>query len=276
MRALLLPIFFMLAFSSFAQKGITLSKGQQFVVKTTSTQEADMGMGMEMKNNSSSQNSFIVLDADNNNYSISSTLTGLKMAIDFMGQSTTYDSDLKSDTASEIGKTVKNLFIPDTVLVNKLTAEVISDKKKESPEKEEGGNPMEAMFEMLGNSNSDASVADAFFIIPAGMKVGSSWTDSSSSKDQKTIRNYTISSIEKNIATVSLISTVTSNIQTEAQGLQVSISMNTKSESEITVDILTSLVSKRSTKADINGTLELMGQSAPITGKSVTSSVYEY
>jgi len=279
MRSFLLFAAIIFSMNSFCQKNngqIVLNKGQKFTVKNTMSQEADMGMGMEMKNFTTSQTSYIVLDVADKNYSISSTLTGMKVSMDFMGQQTTYDSDLKSDSASEIGKSMRDLNTPDTVSVDKYTGTVIADAKTVTEPKEADSNPMENLFESLGDNNKNVSISEAFFIIPAGKKTGDSWIDSSSTKDIKTLKTYTIKSIAKNIATVNIIGTVVSNIQTEVQGLQVNVSMTTKTDSEVITDTKTSLVTRRTTKADINGNLELMGQAAPVTGKATITSVYEY
>ena len=279
MKSFLLLILMGLALNSSGQKNnaqIILTKGQKFSVHTTISQEADMGMGMGMKNNTSSQNKFYIIDADDKNYTSSNTLTGLKVSIDFMGQQTNYDSDLKEDSSSEIGKSIQNLNIPDTISIDKYTGSVISLKKTVPAAKEEGSNPMEMLFESLGDKNDDMALSQAFFMIPAGKKTGDSWIDSSSTKEQKSIKTYTIKSIDKNLATITVTGKVESNIQTEAQGLQVNVNMTTKTNSEIIADTKTSLVSKYSTKADISGNMELMGQSAPITGKATTVSVYEY
>ena len=279
MKTVFLLVSMALAMNSIGQKNdahVILSKGQKFTVHITSSQQADMGMGMEMKNNTSSNNNFFVIDADDKNYIVTSTLTGLKVAMEVMGEQTTYDSDLKEDSASEIGRSIKNLNIPDTVSINKYTAEVSADKKAEPVSKDATSNPMEGLFESLGDQRADMALSDAFLVIPAGKKIGDSWTDSSSTKEQKTIKTYNIQSIEKNIATVIIIGNVVSSIQTEANGMAFTVTMTTKTNTEVIADIKTSLVTKRSTKADITGNLEMMGQSLPISGKSTTTSVYEY
>ena len=279
MKTVFLIVSMFLAMNSFSQKNDTrvlLSKGQKFTLHITSSQQVDMGMGMEMKNNTSSHNNFFVIDADDKSYIVSSTLTGLKIAMEVMGEQTTFDSDLKEDSASELGKSIKNLNIPDTVSVNKYTAEVSTDKKEPPVSKDAASNPMEGLFESLGDQRADMSLSDAFLVIPAGKKIGDSWTDSSSTKDQKTIKTYSIQSIEKNIATIIVIGNIVSSIQTEANGMSLTVTMTTKTNTEVTTDVKTSLVTKRSTKADITGNLEMMGQSLPISGKSTTTSVYEY
>jgi hypothetical protein len=193
-----------------------------------------------------------------------------------MGQSSTYDSDLKEDSASEIGKSMTTLNVPDTVSISRFSGEINSDKKPKAETKADPTNPMESLFESMGNANTNAVLSEAFFVIPAGKKAGDSWVDSSSTKDQKSVKTYNIKSIDKNIATLNVKTTVENNVQTETQGMQITVNMTTKTDSEVITDIKTSLVSKKTSKADISGTLELMGQSMPVTGKSTIVSVYSY
>ncbi len=278
MKAFLLIAFFSVSMAGYAQKyepRVVLNKGQKIVVKTSSNQEADMGMGMEMKNTSSSEHVLNVLDANKENYILTSTLTGLKLSMDFMGQSNSYDSDKKEDADSEMGKSVKNLNIPDTFEVNKNTAAITYNKKPVTEASADVTNPMESMFESMGSS--DKNIGDEFFlIIPAGIKIGDKWFDSSSTPTLKSVKEYTLQSIDNGIASIKSDSQVDNNSQVELQGMQVTIVMSTKSSGIITADTKTSLVSKRTNNATINGNLEVMGQTMTVTGKSAITTVFEY
>lgn len=275
--ALLLLASIACTFSSLAQKNdgkVVLTKGQKIIIKTSSTQDADMGMGMEMKNFSSSQNNLVVLDADDTSYSITNTLTGLKISMDMMGQTTSYDSDKKEDSASEIGKSIPNLNIPDTVTMNKYSR-AVNARKRAEPVSTEDTNPLENMFQAF-NNNKETVVSEAFFLIPKGKKVGDKWSDSSSTKDTKSYKEYVLQSIDNGIATILENSKIENNTQTEIQGMQVTVSMSAKSTIEIKVDSNTGLVNKRETKTDLAGNLEMMGQSVPVTGKGTITTTYEH
>ena len=277
MKQVLLLLSITISLHAVAQKNgprVILTKGQKIIVKTTASQEADMGMGMEMKNFTSSQNNLSVLDAADSNYILSTTLTGMKISMDMMGQNTTYDSDKKEDSASEIGKAMQNLNVPDTVLLNKYTAAVTFNKKAAAVSAEEP-NPLENMFESLQNTGENVA-SETFFVIPQGKKVGDKWIDSSSTKITRSLKEYVLKSVEKDIATILITSKVENNTQTELQGMQVTISMTTKSTGEIKVDSKTSLVNRREIKAEITGNLDMMGQSVPVTGKSTTTTEYQY
>ena len=278
MKAFLLIAFFAVSISGYAQKyepRVVLNKGQKIVVKTSSNQEADMGMGMEMKNISSSEYNLVVLDANKENYILTSTLTGLKLSMDFMGQSNSYDSDKKEDADSEMGKSVKNLNVPDTFTVNMNTAAITYNKKPAPVAASDVANPMESMFESMGSSDKNMG-EDVFLIIPAGIKIGDKWFDSSSTPTLKSVKEYLLQSIDNGIASIKSIIQVDNNSQVELQGMQVTINMSTKSTGIITTDTKTSLVSKRTNNATINGNLEVMGQTMTVTGKSTTTTVFEY
>ena len=132
MKLILLFISFLTAatFNIYAQKNepkIVLTKGQKIIVKTTSNQDADMGMGMEMKNFTTAQTDLFVMDVSDVNYTLTSTLKGLKLTMDMMGQTSSYDSDKKEDSASVLGKSVANLNVPDTISLNKYNKTLYSN-----------------------------------------------------------------------------------------------------------------------------------------------------
>ena len=72
---------------------IKLSNGQKIVVKSIVAIEASLGMGMEITSNSTTENALDVKNSTDKNYTISNTLTKLKVNMNAMGQPTNYDSE---------------------------------------------------------------------------------------------------------------------------------------------------------------------------------------
>lgn len=171
MKFILITVLMAFSLSSFSQKDasatIVLTKGQNFIVRDTTSQEADMGMGITMKNNSTTENKFVVLNAEGKNYTGTKTLTGIKMSMDMAGQMIDYDSDKKEDSASEIGKSVQNLNIPDTFSLDKYTGKTTFIKKPKTDTAM--ANPLENMFESMSNG-ADQNSNESFFVIPDGKK----------------------------------------------------------------------------------------------------------
>jgi hypothetical protein len=279
MKKAFLLIAILYAGQSFAQKGskITLAKGQKVTVNFTTTGDTDMGMGMQMKNTSSMTSVLDVLSEDDKNYSVANTVTKLKIAIEMMGQQTTYDSDKPEDKNSDMGKELSSkLNVPDTSLVDRFTGKVT--KKNASPERtEDESSPLAGMLgSMSGDVQGDAILAGAFFLIPQGKKIGDSWIDSSTIKNVTSVKNYFLKSIDKNIALIVVKTNANGEGVTEMQGSSVTYSMATKSNGEMTVDIKTGLVNKNTSDIEISGTLDVMGQSMPITSKTNSTLTYQY
>ena len=269
---------------SYAQKDarIVLGKGQKITIISSSTSDTDMGMGMSMKTDNTTTNLLTVIDSDDKNYRISNTTTKLKMSMDMMGESTTYDSEKPEDKNSDMGKTMsEKLNINDTAIVDKKTGSTVASGKKEvSPErpaKADDTNPFEGILSSMGgNREGDAIVEGTFFIIPKDKKIGDNWTDSSTVSNMTTRKTFTIKSIEKDIATITVVGSIGGDGVTEMQGTSISYHIETKSTGEIIVDTKKGLVNKNTNSVDMTATMDVMGQSMPITSKGTFSVSYQY
>ena len=101
---------------------IKLANGQKIVVESVSDVQASLAMGMELTSNSTTVNSLEVKSGTDKDYTISNTLTKLKVNMNMMGQSNNYDSENKGSNNAEMGK------IFDAELLLKIIKE-----KKEQP-----------------------------------------------------------------------------------------------------------------------------------------------
>jgi hypothetical protein len=275
MKIVFLFIAILSGISSFAQKDakIKLAIGQKISVMTNNSMDADMGMAM--KNTSSTKNEIIVLDATADHYTVSNTITSMNLSLDMMGQQTTYDSNNAADRDSEIGKGVsQKINKPDTLQLSSLTGTVINSRKK-TDAADENANPMKGMMEALGNNGDDLAVSNAFFIIPDGKKAGDSWSDSTNDKGMKIVKSYTLKSVDKDIATIILTGKTDGTTETEMQGMQLQININSKLNGEMQVNTNTSLVAKKTLTTDLTGSIEVMGQSTPISSKSTVTISYQ-
>ena len=128
---------------------------------------------------------------------------------------------------------------------------------------------------MVSQSTDDAVVASAFELIPAGKKVGDSWADSSSDKDMKAVRTYTLKAINGNEATIGLTAVTTASNKLNFQDMEMELKSNTKTTGDIITDIKTGQVKKRSSKSEISGTVQMMGQDVPVSVTATTESTYQ-
>jgi hypothetical protein len=268
MKQFILPVILLLSINAGAQK-INLAKGKQIVITSTADQEMEMSsMGMQMKNNSSSTAVVEVKSVDNASYTTTYKLTKMKISMEAMGQQNSYDSEKPEDKDSEIGKGMGGKIGQETkVMVDKnsgkSTVEKTDTDKKDEPEE----NPFKGMMDSFGAADEGTTVESAFFVIPAGKKVGDVWRDSTINNKIKEVKTYTFRSLNGNEANISLFSTMDGTSSVEAQGMQMDLTVSAKSEGLVIVDTKTSLVKKRTSVTDVTGSIETMGQSMPMTSK---------
>ena len=255
---------------------IKLEPGKKITSVSTADMDMDMGMGGQMKIKSSSMNVLSITDSDDKNYKGTNTITRMTMSQEGMGQSTEYDSDKKGDRDSEIGKTVgKELDKPIQILIDRTTGKATESNPEKTTEPEADTNPMAGMMGGMGEKTAAAMVSSAFFIIPQGKKAGDKWSDSTTEAGIKGVRNYELQSISKEEATILLKIVSKGVISKEIQGMQMEMNMNTTAQSIIRTNVTTGLVKKNSTTGTVEGTLDMMGQSMPISMKMSSEVVFE-
>lgn len=275
MKQIILPVLLLMSFGVTAQK-INLAKGKQILINATARQEMEMaGMGMQMSNNSSSSAVVEVKGVDNNNYSTTYKLVKMKISMDVMGQQNSYDSEKPEDKTTEIGKSVEGKIGQELkVSVDKNSGKSSVEKSLVDKKEETEENPFKGLMDSFGAADEGAAVETAFFVVPAGKKVGDVWTDSTTNNKMKEVKTYTIKSIQGNDANISLFSKMDGTSSVEAQGMSMDITLSAKTEGTMLVDIKNSLVKKRTSVTDVTGNIEMMGQSMPMTSK--VTAVTEY
>lgn len=240
------------------------------------TIEANLGMGMDLNSSSSSENTLDVKNSTTNSYTISNTLTKLKVNMNMMGQPTNYDSEKKEDNNADMAKTFdEKLNKPVDIIIDNNTGLALTDNKKIKNKDTDEENPMQGLLNMFSESSDEGVVSGAFGLIPIGKKTGDSWSDTTIEKEIKTIRSYTLRSITANEALIQLDAVTTAVNKIDMQGMQIEFKSNTKTTGEMTTDILTGQVKKKNTTSDITGSFQLMGQDMPITAKAISASTYK-
>ncbi|MGB4843925.1 MAG: DUF6263 family protein [Ferruginibacter sp.] len=256
---------------------IVLTTGQKVTVETDLSIEASLGMGMEMVSSSISTNSLDVKSSTEKTYTVSNTLTKLKMNMSSMGQSNSYDSENKESNSEEMaGFFDERMNKPVDVIIDNNTGMSITEKKKDKKADDgDNANMMGDMLGMFSNSSDDAVVSGAFEIAAAGKRIGDSWSDTSISKEMKIFRTYTLNSLTGNEAIIKVAITSSAKNKLDFQGMEFEIATETKTTGDIISDISTGLVKKRNTVSDITGSFQLMGQDMPITAKTTSVSIYK-
>ena len=265
-----------IAFAQSTDK-IKLANGQKIVVESTTDIQATLTMGMELTSTSASVNALEVKNSSPDNYIISNTLTKLKMNTNMMGQANNYDSENKSGNNEDISKVFDDkLNKPVDITIDNTSGLAVAEQKKQSQADVDETNATADIMKIFSdNASDDAIVSGAFEMVPKGKAIGDSWADTAISKEMKTIRTYTLKSISGNEAVIqsNVISTAVNKLN--FQEMEFEVKSETKTNGEILTDISTGLVKKRTSVADITGSIQMMGQDMPISAKATSTNIYK-
>ena len=195
--------------------------------------------------------------------------------MNMMGQPNNYDSHNKDGNNEEMAKIFdERLNKPVDVVVDNRTGIAVAESKKDKKADEEV-NTTDGLMKMFSDNSDNGIVSGAFEIIPKGKSVGDSWSDTSTAKDMKMVRTYTLKSINGNeaIIQVDVVSTAVNKL--DFQEMEFEVKTETKTKGEIIADTNTGLVSKRTSSSDISGSIQMMGQDMPITAKTTSTNIYK-
>ena len=256
---------------------IKLSNGQKIVVETNTDVQASLTMGMELTSSSATVNSLEVKNSTPNNYTISNALTKMKVNMNMMGQSNTYNSDNKEGNNEDMSKIFDEKMNKQIVVLldNKTGAATTEKKKDKKADDVDNADPTAGLMKMFADNSDEAIVAGAFEIVPTGKSIGDSWADSTSDKDTKMVRTYTLKSITGNEAMIASVIVATGKNKLNFQEMEFEVKSETKTNGEIVMDKSTGQVKKRTNVADITGSIQMMGQDMPISAKATTTSTYK-
>lgn len=267
----LLPVTAALAQKNPTNK-VVISSGQKVNIESTMTTEASV-MGFDINNSTIMKSTVEVKGMTADRHNLTTTTTYIKLDMDMVGNNVHYDSDKPGSANDEIGKAAgEKLNKPVNLLLDPATGKAVSA----DPEKKKSGDdsPLEGLSSLGSDISEEAMVTGAFELIPAGKKVGDSWSDSISTKESKTVRNFTLRSIEGDVAIIDLKAKVESTIKLEMQEMEMEMKSTTNITGDITTDITTGRVKQRNSVSEINGTMQLMGQDVPVTAKATAKAIY--
>jgi len=245
---------------------LKLNKGEKYQVdnklETTNSTEVQ-GQTMDSKANISSTYNIAVKEKTDNNYNLTNTITHMVMSMSMMGQDINFDSDKKEDMDGQMGTALKEYINRPKNVVIDNTGKVIST--------DESDTSATGIAKQLNLAATGYGAQLVFQALPKNPKVGASWTDSTNTDGIKRTTNYTIKSIDGNIATVTFNGTVSTETKMEQQGMEVSTKTSGKFSGEEKVNTKTGVVQSNTTTGDASGTVTAMGQDFPTSSK-VTST----
>jgi hypothetical protein len=261
------------AFSQSPTGKIVVKPGQHFKVESISDGTIAvemMAQSMEIKVGNTTKITADIKDAANNNYTITQTLTNIKSSFSGMGQEKTFDSEKKEDMDGEAGMMFKDkINVPKDVVISNQGKIIASAADTSKSGDKQDGSSMDAIMDMMGGGKDVVSTS-MFLVIPAGKKAGDTWQDSTSEEGVKVKRTFTLNSIAKKEASVTIDGVIDINKTMQVQGMDMNTVMTSKIKSEVLVDLISNIQKENKSTTDLTGTIDIMGQSAPITSKATS------
>src|SRR5688572_19738421 len=178
---------------------VGLAKGQQLEqlsqVNMNITQEM-MGQVMEITMESTVTNLLEVKDNVTDGYAVANTLKKVLMNMNAMGQEMKFDSDKPEDMDGQIGQSYKDkVGKTKEFTVNKEG--IITEIKTKEEVKDDPSNMFGNMMSSV--EEKEGAAFNALSNIPAkGVKVGDSWSDSTTEGDSKVHTTYTLKEVKGN------------------------------------------------------------------------------
>ncbi|HKH62927.1 MAG TPA: DUF6263 family protein [Flavitalea sp.] len=256
---------------------VGLAKGQQLEqqshVQMNMTQEA-MGQSIEIKMEGDITNLVEVKDAAANNFEVANTLKKILMSMNAMGQDVKFDSDKTEDMDGQFGQVFKGkVGVPREFTVNKdgvITAVKNTRDTTENP----GGMMGGMMSGALGSGEErEGATFNTLANIPAkGVKVGDSWSDSTSDENGKTFTTYTLKEVNGGNGLVILLSNSAISREMEQQGIPMQMEMTGTTIGEYTFDVSTGIIKTRKGTTKSTGKIEAGGMSMPVNMETTVQS----
>lgn len=286
MKQLVSLAFIVCTVNATAQKAsnkLTFQKGQKLEmttqVKNVIAQEM-MGQNIEFNVDATITNSFDVADVAAGNAVIEGKTKRMQFNFEGMGQSKKFDSENEADMKSEGGKaaekSLKNKYTMTVDPNGKIVAVKKDDDTPNGAKADAAADPMAAMMGQIfeGMGSPEVGKSSVFKILPdKEVSKGETWSDSTSTgKDEKTKTVYTVSDINDATIIVDFTQDGNSVRKQEMQGMEMTMNMKNKANGKITLDKKTGLLKQKTVTTESTGTIDVMGQSMPMTTKSTATT----
>ncbi len=249
---------------------IVLKKGQVLLYSSSGkgsfSQEMPGQQPVETQFDVFSKRSINVDEADRGQYNITMTMTKMKMDISMMNSVIShFNSDSMQDTDRSIPQIKDQLNIPQRfIMKNSGTATSLDTVQTVIEDK---SNPFTSvMQQLMGNKTDETILGSYFMILPANVKEGDEWSDSTQRNNTSSVNHYQWEATEKNNASLKTESKNVINTTMQLMGYDVDISMTTSTMETRKVDISSGIITFKKSTSQISGTMDMMGISIPIKG----------
>lgn len=271
----------LISMHGFAQKtagSLSFQKGKKLEMvaqtKAVILQEV-MGQSMDINVSSTIVRSFDVEDVSNGTARIEHKIKRLQFGFDVMGQQQSFDSDKEEDLKGEMGKSLEKSLKNKYSMMVDAGGKIVSvkpddDNPNKSAEEKDPNDMMGNMMAQFAEGLEMPKAGDdiALKVSTKGkLTKGQSWTDSLPGIEKGTL-TYTVADVTGADVLIDYISEgSTQRSQEVGQGVTMDVNMKSKTTGKITLDKKTGLLKQRTIESQGSGTMEVSGQSIPMSSK---------
>lgn len=194
-------------------------------------------------------------------YTFSATMKHIKGEVKVMGQDQTFDSDDQNlRNNPQMADLFKALNTPNIIEIK--NGKMIAQSQK-----------LDAIIKMGG---ADDQAKYVLALQPTDIKEGFSWTDSTvSDSSSKIVSNATIKQVSDNAVVVEMHANITLKENINRNGMDIVQNLTGKAIATRTYNKANGLLINETSNVDLTGTMEMMGQSAPVTSKGTIVTTVE-
>ncbi|HEX2534020.1 MAG TPA: DUF6263 family protein [Chitinophagaceae bacterium] len=255
---------------------ITFQPGQklEMVSEVNGSIAQEMGgQSMDMKMTGKVIRSYDVESVTDTAARLEHKVKRVQFSFEGMGQAQSFDSENEADLKSDLGKSVeKGLKNKYSVQVDGLgtVRSVQSDDDNPNTAGAPGADPMGNMLSQFAGAMELPKPGDRtpFQVLPArgALVKGFTWTDSLKREEQG-LATYTVADITDNEILIDFTEDGRTEKTQEASGVEIKVSMKTRSTGRITLDRKSGLLKEKTSTSEGNGFVEAMGQNIPMQTK---------
>lgn len=247
-------------------QSIKLQVGKKFgIIQETkmTTKASGMGQEVEIGSNITNTSDYEIKKITNSGFTITSVLKHMKLSASIMGQDRIIDSD---DSTSRNDLQYGEAF----AALNKPYEIEIENKR--AAYRDETGENISQMGGVPGIANDQAKLIltqqDMF-----RLKEGNQWRDSLISDSSRVVYEYTVMKASETITEIFVTATMQINLLVNQMGMEIKQSLKGISNAKRQYNTTNGLLLKEDSDIAINGNMEVLGQSSPmtITGKIITT-----
>lgn len=251
-------------FATASAQKINIAKGQKMenLVVLKMKMNVDLG-GQQLENDAENKTTSVieVKEASDKGYTLSSTLKRATFNMSAMGMERSFDSDKPEDLDGEMGGPFKDKINKSTDIQIGKDGKIIEyaeDDKTDGPSS------------MIGiNALAKGQTYPLLLSLPAkALKVGDVWTDSSGTAETvKRVVYYTLKEIKGDDLIVTFTGNMAKKGVMEQMGMELNMDIAGDMTGEATYEKSSGWLKSNNMLVDVKGTMEIMGQSGPITIK---------